>query len=44
MLGSSAKRTIVAIAAAITMSAVTVGATVSPAQAGALHASGVARG
>jgi len=44
MFGSSAKRTIIAISAALTVSAVTVGVTVSPAQAGAIQASGIARG
>lgn len=44
MSGSSLKRTVIAISAALTMSAVTVGATVSPAQAGVLQISGVARG
>jgi hypothetical protein len=41
---SSAKRTIIAISAAITLSAVMVGATVSPAQAGMIQVAGVARG
>jgi hypothetical protein len=44
MFGSSVKRTIIALSAALTMSALTVGATVSPAQAGTLQASGIARG
>jgi len=44
MAGSSVKRTIIAISAAIMMSAVTVGATVGPAQAGIIQISGVARG
>ena len=35
MFGSSVKRTIIAISAAVTLSALTVGATVTPAQAGA---------
>lgn len=34
MFGSSLKRTIIAISAALTVSALTVGVTVSPAQAG----------
>lgn len=44
MFGSSVKRTIIAISAALTVSAVTIGATVSPAQAGTIQASGIARG
>jgi hypothetical protein len=44
MLGSSVKRTIVAISAALTLSAVTIGATISPAQAGTIHVPGAARG
>lgn len=44
MSGSSLKRTIIALSAALTMSAVTVGATVSPAQAGSIQVAGVARG
>ena len=41
---SSVKRTVVAFSAALTLSAVTIGATVSPAQAGAIQVSGIARG
>jgi hypothetical protein len=44
MFGSSIKRTIIAISAALTVSAVAVGATISPAQAGMIQASEVARG
>jgi hypothetical protein len=44
MLGSSVKRTIIAISAALTMSALTVGATVGPAQAGTLHVAGYSHG
>jgi hypothetical protein len=44
MSGSSFKRTIIALSVALTMSAATVGATVSPAQAGSIQLSGVARG
>jgi hypothetical protein len=44
MSGSSIKRTIVAICAALTMSALTVGATVSPAQADTLVVSSAAHG
>jgi hypothetical protein len=44
MFGSSVKRTIIAISAALTLSALTVGATVSPAQAGALQIAQVAHG
>jgi hypothetical protein len=44
MSGSSVKRTLVAISAALTLSVVTIGATVSPAQAGAIQLSSVARG
>jgi hypothetical protein len=44
MSGSSVKRTIIAISAALTMSAVTVGAAVSPSQAGIIQIPGVARG
>ena len=44
MFVSSIKRTIIAISAALTMSAVAVGATISPAQAGMIQASEVARG
>jgi len=43
MFGSSVKRTIIAISAALTMSALTVGVTVGPAQAGTLHTAGIAR-
>lgn len=41
---SSVKRSIIAISAALTVSAVAVGATVSPAQAGMIQVVGVARG
>ena len=44
MSGLSVKRTIIAICAALTVSAVSIGATVSPAQAGMIRVSGVARG
>jgi hypothetical protein len=44
MSGFSVKRTIVAISAALTLSAVTVGATIAPAYAGTVHVSGAARG
>lgn len=43
MSGSSIKRAIIALSAALTMSAVTVGATVSPAQAGNIQVAEVAR-
>ena len=44
MSGSSLKRTIIAISAALAVSAATIGAAVSPAQAGTIHVTGVARG
>jgi len=44
MSGFSVKRTIVAISAALTLSAVTVGATIAPAHAGTAQLSGAARG
>ena len=44
MFGSSVKRIIIAISAALTMSALTVGAAVSPAQAGTLQTADVTRG
>ena len=44
MFGSSVKRTLIAISAALTMSALTVGATIGPAQAGTLQAAEAARG
>jgi len=44
MFGSSAKRTLIAISAALTMSALTVGATVSPVQASTIHAADVTHG
>ena len=44
MSGSSLQRALIAISAALTVSAVTVGATVSPAQAGTVQVAGVARG
>jgi hypothetical protein len=43
MFGSSLKRTIIAISAALTMSAITVGVTVGPAQAETLQAVGFVR-
>jgi hypothetical protein len=44
MLGFLLKRTVVAASAALAMSIVTVGATISPAQAGMIQAVGTARG
>jgi len=44
MFGSSVKRTLVAISAALTVSALTVGATVSPAQAGTPQTAGLTHG
>jgi C4-dicarboxylate transporter len=44
MSASSLKRTIIAISAALTLSAATIGATISPAQAGTIEVAGVARG
>jgi len=44
MFGSSVKRTMFAISAALTLSALTVGAAVGPAQAGTLQAAGAIRG
>jgi len=44
MFGSSVKRTLIAISAALTMSALTVGATLGPAQAGTLHVAEVTHG
>lgn len=44
MFASSVKRNVVAIFAALTLSAVTVGATVSPAQAGTIQVSDAAHG
>ena len=44
MSGLSIKRAIIAISAALTLSALTVGATVSPAQAGTVQFSEGARG
>ena len=44
MSGLSIKRTIIAISAALTVSALTVGATVSPAQAGTVELSEGAHG
>jgi hypothetical protein len=44
MSGSSLKRTIIAASAALTMTVVTVGATLSPAQADTIQLSAVARG
>jgi hypothetical protein len=43
-MSGSVKRTLIAISAALTVSAVTVGATISPALAGTIQASEVARG
>jgi hypothetical protein len=44
MSGFSLKHSLIAISAALTLSVVTVGAAVSPAQAGAIQVLGVARG
>ena len=44
MSGSSVKRTIIAISAALMVSAATIGATISPAQAGTVQFAGAARG
>lgn len=44
MFGSSVNRTIIAISAALTMSALTLGATLSPAQASTLQTVTVAHG
>ena len=44
MFASSTKRTIIAISAALTLSAATIGATISPAQAGTIHIASAARG
>lgn len=44
MSASSVKRTIIALSAALTMSVLTVGATVSPVQAGTLQVSRGAHG
>ena len=44
MSASSAKRTAIAISAALTLSAATLGATLSPAQAGTIQFASVARG
>jgi hypothetical protein len=44
MSESSLKRTIIAVSAALMLSAVTVGATIGPAQAGRIQVSEAARG
>jgi C4-dicarboxylate transporter len=44
MSGSSVKRTIIAISAALAVSAATVGATISPVQASTIQVSGAAHG
>jgi hypothetical protein len=44
MSASSLKRTIIAISAALAVSATTIGATISPAQAGTIHFAELARG
>jgi hypothetical protein len=44
MPGTSIKRTIIAISAALAASTMTIGATVSPAQAGTIQLSGAAHG
>jgi hypothetical protein len=44
MSASSLKRTIIAISAALAVSTATIGATISPAQAGTIQFASVARG